>query len=347
MKEIGENWGERLRRVASPVLPAATPEFFFPSIPSSRHHVITSSSFLRPQDLRQYRNLLFAARLVVEGYYAGKHRSPYHDFSAEFADYRPYVPGDEIRALDWKAVARTDRLYVKLFRKETDMSAYLLIDKSASMGFAGEADVSKFDYCATLAAAVSYLMLKQGDRPGLATADDSIRTFIAPGSTLTHLHRLVYGLETTAPGGMTNVARALRTLFPLAKRRGLLIVLSDLLEEPADLFNALSMYLHRGFSVLLFHVLTEDELHLPRAAAARFTDPEGPGVLTVEPAAVRSAYQTEIGRWLGELNGGAKARGIHYRLLSTSTPYHEALRDYLTSRGRQTATKSSTLRPIR
>lgn len=271
---------------------------------------------------------------MVEGFYAGKHRSPYHDFSAEFADYRPYVPGDEIRALDWKAVARTDRLYVKLFRKETDMSAYLLVDRSASMGFSGEAGVTKFQYCAILAVAISYLMLKQGDRPGLATCDESLQGFMPPGSTMQHLQRLSLELERTTPGGATNVAGSLRALFPLAKRRGLLIVLSDLLEEPADLFQSLAMYLHRGFAVLLFHVLTEDELRLPEAAAARFTDPEGPCALSVEPAAIRAAYRDEIRAWLDALSGGAKARGIHYRLLSTATPWHEALRDYLTTRGR-------------
>lgn len=301
------------------------------------HHPITSSSFLRPADLRQYRNLLFAARLVVEGFYAGKHRSPYHDFSAEFADYRPYVPGDEIRALDWRALARTDRLYVKLYRKETDMSGYLLVDTSASMGYAGadgDGGTTKLEYCRFLAAAISYLMLKQGDRPGLATCDEALRAYIAPGGSMPHLHRVLHGLETAQAGGATNVAASLKALFPLARRRGLLVVMSDLLEDPADLFHSLSMFLHCGFAVLLFHVLTDDELNLPKAAAARFTDTEGAGAIDAEPAAVRSAYRAEIRAWLDELSSGAKARGIHYRLLSTSTPYHEALRDYLTSRGR-------------
>ncbi len=271
--------------------------------------------------------------MVVEGFYAGKHRSPYHDFSAEFADYRPYVPGDEIRALDWKAVARTDRLYVKLFRKETDMSAYLLIDKSASMGFKDEQGVSKLEYCAYLSAAISFLMLKQGDRPGMAFCDDSLRGYTPPGGTMAHLHTLIHGLEKTIPGGSTNVAGALRTLFPIAKRRGLLIIMSDMLEDSEELFHVLGMYLHRGFTALLFHVLTQDELQLPSASAARFTDPEGPGVLTVEPASIRAAYEAELQAWLDQLSSGAKARGIHYRLMSTATPYHEALRDYLTSRG--------------
>lgn len=289
---------------------------------------------LRPQDLRRFRNLLFAAKMVVEGFYAGRHRSPYYDFSAEFADYRQYVPGDEIRAVDWKAVARTDRLYVKMFRKETDMSAYLLVDKSASMGFTGEAGVSKYEYATYLAAALSYLMLQQGDRAGIALCDDSLRGFLPPRGTLTHLNGLAHSLERTIPDGPTSVAAGLRALFPLARQRGLLVVLSDLLEDPADLFHALGMYLHRGFAILLFHILTDEELYLPSAGTARFTDPEGPGALSVEPEAIRAAYRAELQSHLDALREGAKARRIRYDLLSTSTPYHQALSAYLTTRGR-------------
>jgi len=329
------DWRERLRRVASQIAPTPTAKTTSNEFtPSSPHPFIPSQKFLRPQDLRQFRNLLFAAKMVVEGFYAGRHRSPYHDFSAEFADYRQYVPGDEIRAVDWKAVARTDRLYVKLFRKETDMSAYLLVDKSASMDFRGEAGVSKYEYCAYLTAAISYLMLQQGDRPGLSFCDDALRGYLPPRGTLTHLNGLMQNLERTRPGGPTSVVTALQTLFPLARRRGLLIVLSDFLEEPADLFHALGMFLHRGFTVLLFHVLTDEELYLPDTGAARFTDPEGPGALNAEPEAIRAAYRAELQGHLDTLREGAKARRIHYDLLSTSTPYPRALSAYLTTRGR-------------
>lgn len=328
------NWREPLHWVASNVMSrpnaksqadAGVPPTPFPT-PAGR--------FLRPQDLHQYRNLLFAAKMVVEGFYAGKHRSPYHDFSAEFADYRPYVPGDDVRAVDWKAVARTDRIYVKLFRKETDMSAYILVDKSASMGFQGEQGVSKYEYCAYLTAAISYLMLQQGDKPGLSLCDEGLRSFLPPRGTFAHLQSLMHGLERTVPYGHTHVANALRTLFPLAKRRGLLIVLSDFLEDPTALFHVLGMFLYRKFSVLLFHVLTEEELYLPGTGAARFTDPEGPGVLSVEPAAIRTAYQAELQTHLDAMSTGAKARRIRYELLTTSTPYYKALSVYLTTRGR-------------
>jgi uncharacterized protein (DUF58 family) len=335
-----QDWRERLKRVnatvteASSAAPARAPS---PSSAAWAPQPEGRARFLRPQDLRPFKNLLFAARMIVEGSYAGRHRSPYHDVSAEFADYRSYVPGDDIRSVDWKAVARTDRLFIKLFRKETDMSGYLLVDKSASMGFRGEANAeggSKYEYCAYLAAAISYLMLQQGDRPGLSLCDASLRSFQPPGGTLRHLQTFMQHLERASPDGETNVAAALRTLFPLARKRGLLIVLSDLLEEPDALFTALGMYRHRGFSVLLFHVLTEEELFLPGKSAARYTDPEGAGVLNVDPESIRGAYRKELQAHLDAVSGGCKARGIHYQLLKTTTPYHEALSAYLTSRGR-------------
>jgi len=329
-------WRWRLARMAGLRRPAPGPPSTAPvpacDIPLPGQKVL--HRFLRPQDLRQYRSLLFAARLIVEGCFAGRHRSPHHDFSAEFADYRPYVPGDEVRAVDWRAVARTDRLFVKLFRKETDMSACLVVDQSASMGFSGAAEITKFEYCAYLAAAIAFLMLQQGDRPGLALRGSSLQGFRPPGGTLRHLHALLADLERASPAGSTDLAGSLRAIFPLLRRRGLLVVLSDLLEAPEDLFHALAMYTHRGFAVLLLQVLSEEELRLPQSGAARFVDPEGPGALHVDPGSIRDAYQRELARHLAALREGARARGIHYQLVSTATPLSQALGDYLTSRGR-------------
>ncbi len=320
------DWRQRLSRVVTPVTEIRT---------GSEGRVAGKSSpYLQPQDLRRFRSLLFAARMVVEGFYTGRHRSPYHDFSAEFADYRPYVPGDEIRAVDWKAVGRTDRLYVKLFRKETDMSAYLVVDRSASMGFSGDAGMSKFEYAAYLAASVSYLMLQQGDKPGLALCDDNLRSFVPPGGTMRHLQGIAKALEMDSPSDPTNIANSLRTLFPLARRRGMVIVLSDLLEDPLELFRALGMFQHRGFTILLFHILTEEELNLPHTDAARFTDPEGPGALDAHPESLRAAYRAELQSHLDALQEGAKARRIHYHMMTTALPYQEALAAYLTTRGR-------------
>jgi uncharacterized protein (DUF58 family) len=294
---------------------------------------MTSSRFLRPQDLKKYRNLLFAAKIVVEGFYAGRHRSPYHDFSAEFADYRSYVPGDEIRAVDWKAVARTDKLYVKLFRKETDMSAYIFVDSSASMAFAGYAGVTKLEFSSYLAASLSYLMVRQGDRPGLALCSDTVKDYLPPAGTMKHLGSLALTLERTVSAGGTGMAKCLENLFPIAKRRGMVIVISDLLEEPEPLYRALGMFRKRGFEVLLLHVLTDEEMSLPEDGPAKFIDPEGSGSLNLDPSTIRAVYNDELQAHLDELVAGAKARGIRYQLCRTSEPYDQALSTYLSSRG--------------
>ena len=319
--------------------------------------------YLRPQDLRRLQNFQFAAKLVVEGFYAGRHRSPYYDASAEFADYRPYAPGDEIRALDWRAYARTDRDYIKLFRKESDMRCHVLLDTSRSMAFrdesarstgkaktgrwrgrfqreneAGEgqeAGISKFEYGAYLTAALCYLMIQQGDKASLALGASQLDSFVPPGGTISHLYRLLHTLERTQPDGPTEIAAALRSLFTVAVRRGLLVVISDFLEPPDALFSALAMFAHRGWQILLLHVLTETEMRLPESdGPTRYEDAESHGFADADPEALRSAYQAEMQIWLTELETQAKARGIRYARLSTSTPYDQALERYLTTRGK-------------
>jgi uncharacterized protein (DUF58 family) len=299
--------------------------------------------FLRPEDLRRFENFHFAARVVVEGFYAGRHRSPFHDAAAEFADYRPYVPGDEIRALDWRAYARTDRDYVKLFRKETDMRCHLLLDVSRSMAFSEEEasgvrrltpdTLSKFEYAAYLAAALCYLIIRQGDRASLALGASELRTFVPPGGTIPHLHRLLRTLEQTRPDGPTRIAAVLRSLFALARRRGLLLVLSDLLEDARPLFAELSRYAHSGWQVMLFQILTEAELELPGGeGTVRYLDAESPKFAEAHPNALRAAYKTELHTWLDTLETQAKARRIQYARLTTATPYDRALERYLTIR---------------
>jgi uncharacterized protein (DUF58 family) len=312
---------------------------------------------LRPEDLRRFENFHFAARVVVEGFYAGRHRSPFHDAAAEFADYRPYVPGDEIRALDWRAYARTDRDYVKLFRKETDMRCHLLLDVSRSMAFSGEdaaADpprrrwwqrpntqhptpntLSRFEYAAYLAAALCWLIIRQGDKASLALGASELRTFVPPGGTITHLHRLLLTLEQTRPSGPTRISAVLHSLFALARRRGLLIVLSDFLEAPGPLFAELSRYAHSGWQVMLFHILTEAELELPGGdGTVRYLDAESHAFAEAHPNALRPAYKAALRDWLDTLETQAKARRIQYARLTTATPYDRALERYLTVRAR-------------
>jgi uncharacterized protein (DUF58 family) len=290
--------------------------------------------YLQPADLKRFRNFQFAAKLIVEGYFQGRHRSPFYDFSSEFADYRPYTPGDEIRAIDWRAFARTDRFYIKLFRKETDMNCMVVVDKSNSMAYRGEAPISKLEYASYLAAALSYLMIRQGDKAGLALIDDQLRKFVPPGGTTLTLQQMLVSLERIGPGGPTQLASVLEVIFGIVKRKGLLIVISDFLDDMARVFSALNMFAHKGFSILLFHTLTDDEINLPMAANALFRDPESSREVAVEPDAIRAAYQQEMQSFLSEMESNAKARRMHYHLATTDAPYHHALEAFLTARPR-------------
>ncbi len=351
--------GQAVRPVHPPEQPVVPPPM--PVLPPS-----AASRYLRPQDLRRFENFQFAAKMVVEGFYSGRHRSPFHDRSAEFSDYRPYVPGDEIRSLDWRAYARTDRDYIKLFRKETDMRCHVLLDTSRSMAFRDEtaliaetrprpglfdrllkrtppsigtaspppdtARLSKFEYGAYLTAGLCYLMIQQGDKASLALGASGLTTFVPPGGTITHLHGMLSHLERTQPEGETALANAVRGLFALTRRRGLLVVVSDFLEEPEPLFDALAMYTYRGWQILLLHVLTETELNLPGSGPQHYLDAETPATLDADPDSLREAYQSELQIWLHSLETQTKARGIHYSRMTTATPYDQALERYLTAR---------------
>lgn len=297
------------------------------------------SRFLRPEDLRRFHNFHFAARIVVEGFYAGRHHSPYHDTSAEFVDHRPYVPGDAIRWLDWRAYARTDRDYVRRFRKETDMPCHILLDASASMAFgsdpsAGETVWTKFEYACYLTAALCYLIVQQGDQAGLIISTAGTPLYVPCGRAIPHLRRLLVTLERVQPAGDTHVAFTLRQLFAMVRRRGLLVVISDLIEETDALFEALAMYGHRGWQILIFHVLTEEELLLPGTGPTRYLDPEGPDYLDVEPEVFRDTYRAGVRQWLRALEDQCKARRIHYARTTTATPYDHALERFLTCRTR-------------
>jgi uncharacterized protein (DUF58 family) len=294
----------------------------------------TGWKYLQPADLKRLRNFQFAARLVVEGFFQGRHRSPYYDFSSEFADYRPYTPGDEIRAIDWRALARTDRYYIKLYRKETDMNCYLLVDKSNSMGYRGDEPLTKLEYASYLAAALAYLMIHQGDKASLALCDDAVRTFIPAGGTHQNLQRILTTLERNRPGGPTRLAHALQSLFGMLRRRGLLVIVSDFLDDLDQTFSALSMFAHKGFAILLFQVMTDAELNLPHVGNALFLDVESPASAAAEPDAIRAAYQAEVRAFLAEVAGKAKARGIEYQLAGTGEGYHKALEAYLSARTR-------------
>ncbi|MHC4259472.1 MAG: DUF58 domain-containing protein [Planctomycetota bacterium] len=298
--------------------------------------------YLKPEDLLYLKNLYFAARVIVEGAYCGRHKSPVKGYSQEFTDYREYNPGDEIRTIDWKAYARTDRYFIKLFEKETVMTCYLLLDSSASMGFGGQGyekffgakDVSKFDYACYLAAALCYLTVKQGDKVALTLFDSKIKSHVPPGSTYSHLYGMLDQLERNEVGAKTSISTVLRQALPLFKRKGVLILVSDLLDDPDHIFGALDMYRHKNFEVVLFHVLHKYELELPMIPSVNFIDAESSQRLTTIPADIRDLYRREVLEYVETLSSAAQAHKIDYQLLSTEVPYQVALQQYINKRTR-------------
>jgi uncharacterized protein (DUF58 family) len=214
------------------------------------------------------------------------------------------------------------------------MNCYLLVDKSNSMGYRGEGELTKLEYAGYLAAALAYLMIQQGDKASLALCDDALRAYVPAGGTRQNLQRILMTLERARPGGPTGLADTLQNLFGMFERRGLLVVLSDFLDDTAAVLSALSMFAHRGFAILLFHIMTGAELHLPQVGSALFRDMESPAHAAAEPDAIREAYEAEIQAFLHEIQANAKARRMHYQLARVEEPYHEALEAYLTARTR-------------
>jgi uncharacterized protein (DUF58 family) len=318
-----------------------------PPLPKKERKPKREWKYLGPANMQGLTNLFFEAKKIVEGFYAGKHRSPFKGSSPEFSEYRQYNPGDEMRSIDWKVNARTDKYFVKQFEKETDMNTYILLDSSASMGFYKRsrrrsvnapkltgAGLTKLEYSCYITAALSYLLINQGDKVGLTFFDDSIRDHTHQGTTSRHLYAILDKLEHLSPGQSTSFSNVLRKTHGLYKRKGLLIVISDMLDEPEEIFKSLNMYVHGGFEIILFHVLHAQEYRLPAVGNARFVDSETGSDLTVVPADIEKGYNEEIDGFIETMSKMAKARGIDYNFVTTETPYHEILERYLLTRGR-------------
>jgi uncharacterized protein (DUF58 family) len=289
--------------------------------------------FLDPALLARLGTIELKARAVVEGLLSGLHRSPRKGFSVEFAEYRQYLPGDDLSSIDWKVYARTDRYYVKKFEEETNVDCHLLLDVSASMGY-GSRGVTKLEYGSMLAASLAYLMNRQRDAVGLTTFDDAILTMVPPSARASHLRSILVTLDRIAIGRRTDVSKPLHLLADAIGKRGLIVFISDLLDEPERIVTGLRHFRFRGSEVIVFHLLDPAEITFPFERAARFRDMElGDEVMAV-PSVVRRDYldalQTALDRYKRELGSA----GIDYRVLDTSTPLEFALMSYLATRGR-------------
>ena len=333
------------------------------------------SRYLDPAVVSRLGNMELKARLIVEGYIAGLHRSPYHGFSVEFAEYRQYMQGDNIKTIDWKVYGKTDRSYVKVFEEETNLIATILLDKSGSMGFptdeealerqkqsrrgrgwwtgrdgrrdaAGPRDgseeknkqesltINKLTYGSLLAASLSHLMIRQQDAVGLCLFDEKIQTLIPHRSVRKQLFYILQKLEDVVPGRKTSISPALHEIAERMKRRGLIILISDLMDDPDKIINGLKHFRHRQHEVIVFHVLDPREVDLDYKDEVEFEDLESGRKLRVEPAFLRETFSRDVAAWIDNLNRSCRNHQIDYNLLRTDTPYDQALTAYLGKRQR-------------
>jgi uncharacterized protein (DUF58 family) len=290
--------------------------------------------FLDPAVLARLGTLELKARTVVEGFLSGLHRSPFRGFSVEFAEYRQYLPGDDLSTIDWKVYARSDRYYVKKFEEDTNLDCYLLLDVSASMGY-GTHGVTKLEYASMLAASLAYLMNRQRDAVGLTAFDEGIVSMLPPSARPGHLHSLLVALQRLQLGTRTNVAKPLQMLADGIGKRGMVVLISDLLDDPAQIIDGIRPFRFRGTDVIVFHVMDPDELTFPFERATRFRDIEGSEELMAVPAVVRDDYIREVNSTIDRFRRELGSVGIDYRLLDTSEPLETALTSYLATRGRK------------
>ncbi|MBI3839427.1 MAG: DUF58 domain-containing protein [Planctomycetia bacterium] len=294
----------------------------------------TSPRYSDPEVLARIAGLSLRARQVVEGTISGLHRSPFHGFNVEFAEYREYSPGDDLRRLDWRVLGRTDRFYVKQYEEESNLRATLVLDCSASMRY-GSGPLNKFQYAATAAASLATLLVEQQDPVGLALFDKEAREILRPAATQAQLARIIGLLESAQPNRETELGSVLETLSSQAKQRGMTIVISDLLTDLDAFYDGLRRLQYRGHEILVLHVLDPDELELPFNDLVMFRDIEGQEELLAEPWAFRKAYQAAMAQFLDEVRGSCGKRGIEYLLLRTDQPLADALSHYLHSRERR------------
>lgn len=289
--------------------------------------------FLKPEVVSKLSGMEIRARLVVEGFIAGLHRSPYHGFSVEFAEHRQYMPGDPLRNIDWKVYAKTDRFFVKEYEEETNLKAYILLDTSGSMGYTSNG-MPKLEYSSYLAASLAYLMLKQRDSVGLVTFDSSIRKYIPPKSTMSHLHNLLKELDKLDASDTTNVSAALHQMAERIKRRGLIILISDLLDDPDLIINGLKHFRHKMHEVIVFHILDPKERNLSFPEEAIFKDLETGEEIQASPWHIRKDYVQKLNGLVKRYTLECRERIIDYVLLDTSIPFDFALFSYLSKRRR-------------
>jgi uncharacterized protein (DUF58 family) len=287
--------------------------------------------YLDPLALAKVGSLELQARLIVEGYLSGMHKSPYHGFSVEFAQHREYVPGDDIKHVDWKVYGRTGRFFLKQYEEETNLVLWLLLDVSESMRY-GSGPVTKYDYACMSAAALAYLTLHQQDSVGLVTFDNQVRSFLKPSSQPSHLKEMVTVMNRGAPREKTRLAPIFHDLAERLNRRAIIVLLSDLFDEPADILAGLQHLRYKRHEVVVLHVMDGAELDFPFQEATLFRGLEQYGELLTDPRALRAGYMEQVEGFITQLRRGCRNQNIDYVPLRTDRDLGVVLSSYLAHR---------------
>ncbi len=287
--------------------------------------------YLRPDVISRLGRLDLIARLVVEGFITGLHRSPYHGFSVEFSEYRPYIPGESIKNIDWKVYGRTERHYVKQFEEETNLKSYLLLDCSASMEYTSH-KVTKLQYATWLTAALGYLMIHQRDAVGLLTFDEKIRKYYPPRSMPSYLHVLLNELGQIKSEKATNISETFHELAERIKRRGLILVFSDLYDDPQAVLTALKHFRHKKHEVIVFHLFDPQEMNFNFNRETTFIDLETGEKIQAPPGQIRAEYKARFDTFLEHYRTQCLSNRIEYIPINTSQPFDVALLQFLSKR---------------
>jgi uncharacterized protein (DUF58 family) len=287
--------------------------------------------FLQPEQISRISRLEVRAREIVEGFLSGLHRSPYYGQSVEFVQHREYVPGDDFRRIDWKAWSKTDKYYIKQYEEDTNLRTLLLVDVSESMNY-GSGAMTKYDYACTVAAALSYLLLRQSDAVALTTFDNALRSRVPPRSRQSHLHSIVEALRTQKPASKTGIEKLLAQVAEEQSLKGMVVLISDLFVDPQALDKGLSLLRHRGHDVMVFHILDDEELDFDFSGTTKFEGLEAAGDVMCDPRALREGYLTALNQFLETIRRNCSRRLIDYQTIRTSEHLDAALAHYLNHR---------------
>lgn len=292
-----------------------------------------SQKFLDPKTVSLVSNYRLLARLMIDGYFIGQHRGPRHAFSLEYSKHREYHPGDSLKLVDWKLYGKSDRYFVKQFEEETNLQAWLLMDISNSMTYQGShTTVTKLNYACYLAGALAYLLLGQKDLAGMMLFDSQIRKVIPPSSASRQLNIILKELKNIKPGGPSKFEESAKLAASRIKKRGLIVLFSDLLATPEEVEKTLKQYLHKGNELIVFHILSQDELKFPFKRFGYFEDMETKERVLLQPDFFKEEYQKQVQSYLKAIKQSCMKLKISYQLLDTSTPFDRAIRTFLEMR---------------